>query len=101
MNKFANDFTTIPADIKEAITKELKESLDAIPIMICRLSNHPEDNYLWLYIAQRNNGSYIAGLANTSRGGQVGFYENHYGCSFKWAMEITTNKIRDLKKEEF
>lgn len=101
MNKYAKDFTTIPADIRGAITNELKDSLDATPIMICFLSNHPDDDYLYLYIAQANDGSYIAGLANTSRDGQVGLYENHYGCSFKWAMEITTNKIRDLNKEEF
>ena len=101
MNKYAKDFTTIPTDIREAITKEIKESINAVPIMICYLSNHPDDDYLFLYIAQSNNGSYIAGLANTSRSGQVGLYENHYGCSFKWAMEITTNKIRDLNEEEF
>ena len=96
MNKFANDFTTIPTDIKEAITKKIKDSIDATPIMICYLSNHPEDDYLFLYIAQGNDGSYIAGLANTSRSGGVILGENHYDCSFKWAMEITTNKIRDL-----
>lgn len=95
------DFTTIPTDTKEAITNELKESLDATPIIMCYLSNHPEDDYLFLYIAQANDGSYIAGLANTSRNGYVGLYENHYNCSFKQAMEITTNKIRDLNREEF
>lgn len=101
MNKYPKDFTTISTDIREAITKELKESINAKPIMICYLSNHPEDDYLFLYIAQGNDGSYIAGLANTSRSGQVSLYENHYGCSFKWAMEITTNKIKDLNREEF
>ena len=99
MNKYAKDFTTIPADIREAITKELKESIDATPILICYLSNHPEDDYLFPYIAQANDGSYIAGLANTSRNGYVGLYENHYNCSFKQAMEITMYKIKDLNKE--
>ena len=101
MNKYPKDFTTIPTDIREAITKELKESINAAPIMMCYLSNHPDDDYLFLYIAQANDGSYIAGLANTSRDRQVGLYENHYGCSFKRAMEITTNKIKDLNKEAF
>ena len=101
MNKYAKDFTTIPTDIREAITNKLKDSLDAIPIMICRLSNHPDDDYLFLYIAQENDGSYIAGLANTSRNGYVGLYENHYNCSFKQAMEITMDKIRDFNREEF
>lgn len=100
MNKYPKDFTTIPTDIREAITKEIKESLDSTPILICYLSNHPEDDYLFLYIAKANDG-YIAGLANTSRGGSVMLGENHYGCSFRTAMEITTNKIRDLNKEEF
>lgn len=101
MNKYAKDFTTIPTDTREAITNELKDSLNATPIMICYLSNHPEDDYLYLYIAQANDGSYIAGLANTSRSNGVILGENHYDCSFKTAMEITTNKIRDLNKEEF
>lgn len=101
MNKYAKDFTTIPTDIKKAIAKEIKESLDAIPIMICRLSNHPDDDYLYLYIAQSPIENYIAGLANTSRNGYVGLYENHYNCSFKQAMEITMDKIKDLNKEEF
>lgn len=101
MNKFPKDFTTIPTDIREAITGEIKDSLDATPIMICFLSNHPDDDYLYLYIAQANDGLYIAGLANTSRSNGVILGENHYGCSFKYAMEITTSKIRDLNKEEF
>ena len=101
MNRYAKDFTTIPTDIREVITKKIKESLEATPIMICYLSNHPEDDYLFLYIAQANDGFYIAGLANTSRGGSVMLGENHYGCSFKSAMEITTKKIRALNREEF
>ena len=101
MNKYAKDFTTIPTDIRESITEEIKNSLDATPIMICFLSNHPDDDYLYLYIACANYGPYIAGLANTSRGGSVMLGENHYGCSFKLAMEITTKKIRDLNREEF
>lgn len=101
MNKYPKDFTTIPTDIKKAIAKEIKESLDAIPIMICRLSNHPDDDYLYLYIAHSPIENYIAGLANTSRNGYVGLYENHYNCSFKQAMEITMDKIKDLNKEEF
>lgn len=101
MYKHPRDFTTIPTDIRESITEEIKNSLNAKPIMICYLSNHPDDDYLFLYIAQANDDSYIAGLANTSRGGFVMLGENHYDCSFKRAMEITTNKIRDLNKEEF
>lgn len=96
MRQYNKDFTTIYSDIREAITKEIWDSLKAVPILICRQSNHPEDSYLWLYIAQRGYDEYISGLANTARGGSVGLYENHYMCSFKEAMEILTDKIRDL-----
>lgn len=98
--KYTTDFTTINEDIRKAITKELKESLNATPIMICRLSNHPDDDYLFLYIAQSKADEYIAGLANTSRNGYVGLYENHYNCTFKHAMEITMDKIKDCNKGE-
>jgi hypothetical protein len=97
--KFHNkDFTTIYEDVRKAITDEIWESLGATPILICRYSNHPDDHYLYLYIAQKGYDNYIAGLANTSRGNSVGLYENHYNCTFEQAMEITTNKIHDCNK---
>ena len=98
--KYTTDFTTINEDIRKAITNELKESLNATPIMICYLSNHPDDDYLFLYIAQSKAEGYIAGLANTSRNGYVGLYENHYNCTFKHAMEITMDKIKDCNRRE-
>lgn len=98
--KFTNDFTTINEDIRKAITKELKDSLNATPIVICKFSNHPEDDYLYLYIAQSPTDEYIAGLANTSRSYGVGLYENHYNCTFKQAMEITMDKIKDCNRRE-
>lgn len=100
MKQYNKDFTTIYGDIREAITREIWDSLNAVPVLICRKSNHPEDSYLWLYIAQRGYNEYISGLANTSRGGGVGLYENHYMCSFKEAMEILTSKIKDLNALE-
>ena len=96
--KFTTDFTTIDSEVYLAISKEIMASLDASPILICRQSNHPEDNYLYLYIAKRHNG-YITGLANTSRGNGVGLYENHYNCPFNVAMSILANKIHDCNKE--
>lgn len=96
--KFTTDFTTIDSEAYLAISKEIMASLDASPILICRQSNHPEDNYLYLYIAKRHNG-YITGLANTSRGGSVGLYENHYNLSFNRALEILADKIHDCNKE--
>lgn len=99
MKNYSNDFTTIPTDAYVAISKEIIASLDASPILICRQSNHPEDNYLYLYIAKHNNG-YITGLANTSRGNGVGLYENHYNCPFNVALSIMANKIHDCNKAE-
>lgn len=98
--KFTTDFTTVNVFVKAMIAEEIKASLNATPIMICKYSNHPDDDYLYLYIAQSKTDEYIAGLANTSRNGYVGLYENHYNCSFKQAMEITMDKIKDCNKEE-
>lgn len=97
--KFTNDFTTIRDAIYADIAMEIEASLDANPVIICKGSNHPEDNYLYLYIALAPNG-YITGLANTSRNGYVGLYENHYNLSFKRALEILADKIHDCNKEE-
>lgn len=96
--KFATDFTTINEDIRKAIAEEIKNSLNAMSLLICKYSNHEEDDYLYLYIAQRGNGTYITGLANTSRKGYVGLYENHYDCTFKYAMQVVADKIHDCNK---
>jgi hypothetical protein len=97
--KFTTDFTTISEDVRKAIAEEIKVSLNATPILICKDSNHPEDDYLYLYIAKAKDDTYIVGLANTSRGNSVGLYENHYDCSFKRALEILADKIHDCNKD--
>lgn len=97
--RFTNDFTTINAEVYKSIVKELLASLDATPVIICKGSNHPDDDYMYLYIAQSNNG-YIVGLANTSRKGYVGLYENHYNCTFKMALKILMDKIHDCNRGE-
>ena len=97
--KFTNDFTTIKSVIWVGITMEIETSLNATPVFICKDSNHPDDDYLYLYIAKAKDDTYIVGLANTSRGNSVGLYENHYGCSFKRALEILADKIHDCNKE--
>lgn len=96
--KFETNFTRIDYDTQLAIAKEINEALNATSILICRASNHPDDDYLYLYIAQKGNGTYITGLANTSRGGRVGLYENHYDCTFKYAMQVMADKIHDYNK---
>ena len=95
--KFTNDFTTIDSETHVAISNEIIASLGGSPILICRQSNHPEDNYLYLYIVKRNDG-YITGLANTSSNKHVGLYENYYNISFQRAMEILAGKIHDGNK---
>ena len=96
--KFTNDFTTINGETYAAIVQEIVASLNATPVIICKDSNHPDDDYLYLYIAQTRDG-YITGLANTSRGGRVGLYENYYNISFKRALEILADKIHDCNKD--
>lgn len=98
--KFTTDFTTISAKAHISITEAIRNDLKATTVFICKYSNHPDDDYLYLYIAQSKTDEYIAGLANTSRNGYVGLYENHYNCTFKQAMEITMDKIKDCNKEE-
>ena len=98
--KFTTNFTTIGYDTEIAIRKEINESLNASAVFICKYSNHPDDDYLYLYIAIAKDNTYIAGLANTSRNGYVGLYENHYNCTFKHAMEVTMDKIKDCNKGE-
>ena len=98
--KITTDFTTIDHKTSTDISKEILDSLNATPILICKDSNHPDDDYLYLYIAKTKDDNYITGLANTSRNGHVGLYENHYGCSFKRALEILADKIHDCNKEE-
>lgn len=95
--EFTSDFTTIDAEIRVAIMEAIQNDLSAGVSFICKLSNHPEDDYLYLYIAQASNG-YISGLANTSRKGYVGLYENHYNCTLKQALEILVDKIHDCNK---
>lgn len=96
---YTTDFTTVNVFIKIMIEEEIKASLNAIPVFICKESNHPDDDYLYLYIARKGNGTYITGLANTSRKGYVGLYENHYDCTFKYAMQVIVDKIHDYNRE--
>jgi len=96
--KFTNDFTTISAKNRISITEAIRNDLNADTVFICKGSNHPDDDYLYLYIAQAKDG-YITGLANTSRPGYVGLYENHYNISLKRALEILADKIHDCNKE--
>ena len=102
MKKYNEDFTTISKDIYDKIAKATEE-LNCTPILICRASNHPEDDYLWVVLGQYTKpnpfGEYCVWTANTSRDEASLFYGN-YGVSFKNALKIVDEKVRDLNKEE-
>lgn len=104
MKKYNEDFTTIPAEVTEMITKATEE-LNCKPILICRLTNHPEDAYLFAVIGQYTKpnpfGEYCVWTANTSRATEkADLFYGSYGVNFKNALKIVDEKIRDLNKEE-
>lgn len=104
MKKYNENFTTLPTEAIDKITRAVNEQ-GCTPILICRETNHPEDDKLFVVIARYNNShhsfdnSYVVWNVNT-------FYEKaslnygHYYISFKSAMEIVADKIRDLNKEK-
>lgn len=103
--KYNEDFTTIPAEVTERITKATEE-LNCKPILICRASNHPEDDYLYAvigqYIKPHSFGEYCVWTANTSRNAEsADLHYGSYGVSFKNALKIVDEKVRDLNKEEY
>lgn len=103
--KYNEDFTTIPVEVTEAITRSV-EKLNCTPILICRASNHPEDNYLYAVIGQYTKpnpfGEYCVWTANTSRPSEsADLHYGSYGVSFKNALKIVDEKVRDLNKEEY
>ena len=105
MSKYTKDFTTISPEVTDKITKATEE-LNCKPILICRLTNHPEDEYLYAVIGQyvKPNpfGEYCVWTANTSRSTEkADLFYGHYGVSFKSAIQIVDEKIRDLNKGEY
>lgn len=104
MNKYTEDFTSISLDEQDKITKAVNE-LNCEPILICRLTNHPEDDKLFVVIARYNkphhsfDNAYVVWNANTF-GEKASLFYGHYHISFKSAIEIVAGKIRDLNKEE-
>lgn len=104
MKKYTEDFTTITPEIREMIFEATKR-LNCVPILICRLTNHPEDEYLYAVIGQYitphtiYGNAYCVWTANVSTPEASLFYGS-YGVSFKNALKIVDEKIRDLNKEE-
>lgn len=102
--KYNPDFTTINSEVYDKINKAVTE-LDCMPVMVCRLTNHPEDECLYVVIAQYDKkhpayeNEYCVWEAAV-RGEQASLFYGHYGVSFKTALEIVSDKVRDLNKEE-
>lgn len=87
------DYLDIKKSTYDAIADEVNRN-HHIAEFICRASNHLEDDYLYLVLASGHNG-YVVWLANTS-GNQVGLYEGRYDLTFKKAMEIIAEKIKEV-----
>lgn len=105
MNKYNPDFTTIPTEIADKITAKVKE-LNCNPIMMCRLNNHPdESNKLFMVIAkyitpsEYFSGQYAVWTASMLNG-RVSLNYGHYHVSFKTALELVNDRVRDLNREE-
>lgn len=106
MKKYNEDFTTITSEVYDKIRKATEE-LNCMPIMVCRASNHPEDEYLYVVLAQYINPhpihgkAYCVWTANTSRPTEkADLFYGCYGASFTVALKVLTDKVRDLNKEE-
>lgn len=104
--KYSEDFTTIDPAVYDKIRKATEE-LGCTPVMVCRLTNHPDDWYLYVVVVQYMNPHPIYGKAycvweaNVSGPyDKASLFYGHYGVSFKTAMKIVEDKVRDLNKEE-
>ena len=105
MKKYTEDFTTISTEIQDKIVAKVKE-LNCNPIMICRLNNHPEEvDSLFMVIAkyitpsEYFSGQYVVWTASVFNG-KASLNYGHYHISFKTALELVNDRVRDLNKEE-
>lgn len=104
MKKYNEDFTTISSEVFDKISNAVEE-LDCNAILISRLTNHPDDDKLFIVLAQYDKphsiygNAYCVWEANTY-GDTASLFYGHYGLSFKTAMELIAEKVRDLNKEE-
>lgn len=105
MLKYNENFTTLPTEVIDKITKAVNKQ-DCTPILISRLTNHPDDDKLFVVMARYNephqffDNAYVVWNANTFSTEASLFY-GHYHISFKSALEIVSDKVRDLNKEEY
>lgn len=99
MAKYNVDFTTIPTEIVNEITKEVKK-INCLPVFICKKNNHPESEEDFIVIGQYDKPHSIYGKAyclweaTTWKDG-VSLQYGHYGISFQTAMQKLSDKITD------
>jgi hypothetical protein len=105
MNKYTENFTDISTEVIEKITAKVEE-LNCNPIMICRANNHPDEkDKLFMVLARYKNDhpyfdcQYAVWTANMF-GDRASLHYGHYHISFKTALEIISNRVNDLNREE-
>ena len=105
MKKYNEDFTTISTETYDKIAKATEE-LNCKPILICRLTNHPDEaDKLFMVIAKYKtpseyfNGEYVVWTVSVFNG-RASLNHGHYHISFKTALEIINDRVRDLNREE-
>ena len=104
MTKYNEDFTTISTEVMGKITEKVDE-LNCDTVFVCRYNNHPEDyDYLFMVIGKYKtpheyfDGQYAVWTANLF-GESASLCYGHYHVSFKTALEIIAEQIRDCNKQ--
>ncbi len=105
MNKYTEDFTTIPTEVIDKLTTKVKE-LGCTPIMICRRNNHPDEaDKLFVVIGKYINphphfdGQYAVWAASVFDG-KASLTQGYYHIRFTTALKLIGEKVYDFNKEE-
>lgn len=88
-----SDYTTVYASIKiDIVSAVLEYDKKAEILLICRFSDNPKDNHLYLVMAKAGYcGGYNTWIYNTSLGG---LHEGHYDMNFVDALTDMSNRVR-------
>lgn len=95
------DYLNISSDVSEKVNNYFKrESLENYKVaMIAKLSNHPDDYYLYQVMAyNENDDSYtVWHTFNTSTNS---INNGDYGLTFHDALEVVKERIRDIERSQ-
>lgn len=88
------DYLSVPIGIKKRIQDELFRYQCSL-VLVCRASNHEEDNYLYLVLAKNKRASlgytsYVVWYFNSSHGG---LNSGSYDLTLKEAFKIMSAKL--------